>query len=113
MIPDHTCPHCGQRMLMRHGVRLSPKLADIFDLIEASRPRSITREVLADVLFPGRNRRKAMKCVSVHINHLNDFLEPTDFRVRMNGEARAYRVQRESVIDRAGRKSIPRAVAQS
>ena len=35
----HTCPHCGQRMTLRHGVRLSPREADLFDLIDNDQDR--------------------------------------------------------------------------
>ena len=45
--PHHVCPHCGQRMLMRHGVRSPPLLADLFDMIERSATRGVLCEALA------------------------------------------------------------------
>jgi hypothetical protein len=53
------CPHCGQRMLMRHGVRLSPKLADIFDMIEHAGERGIDPEVLSSCFYPGKPQAAA------------------------------------------------------
>ena len=79
-----TCPHCGQRMLMRHGVRLPPRCADLFDMIEHSGKRGVTREVLAWVFYPGKSKRDAERLVSVHINHINSFLESGDVRIKLS-----------------------------
>ena len=53
------CPHCHQRMLMRHGARLSPRLADLFDMIEHSGERGVLAETLAWVFYPGKSTRDA------------------------------------------------------
>lgn len=79
--PHHVCPHCGQRMLMRHGVRLPPLLADLFDMIERSATRGVLCEVLAWVFYPGKASHDARRCVAVNVHHLNSFLEQTDVRV--------------------------------
>jgi hypothetical protein len=52
--PHHVCLHCGQRMLMRHGVRLPPRLADLFDMIERSKTRGVLCEVLAWTFLSGQ-----------------------------------------------------------
>ena len=44
---DATCPHCGQRMLMRHGVRLTPQLAGMFDIISDSKDRGVMADALS------------------------------------------------------------------
>lgn len=94
------CPHCGQRMLVRHGVRLSPRLADLFDMIEHSGKRGILGEVLAWVFYPGKNAHAARRCVITNINHLNSFLEETDVRVISGGHAgdvKPYRIIKRRV----------------
>jgi hypothetical protein len=78
------CPHCGQRMLRRHGADLPPTSAAIFDLIEASRSRGVMPETLAWVFFPNKPLRSGRRLVAVHINRLNDFLSATDVHVRMS-----------------------------
>jgi hypothetical protein len=72
-------------MLIRHGVKLSPKLADVFDMIERAGKRGITRETLAWVFYPGKSKRDAERCISVTINHINEFLEETDVHVSTLG----------------------------
>ena len=89
------CPHCGQRMLTRHGAKLSPKLADIFDLIEHSGERGVPMDILVDVFYSGKPRRDAENCVRVNINHINDLFLATDVRVRNNGKSTPYKVVRE------------------
>jgi len=76
------CPHCGQRMLIRHGAKLSPRLADIFDLIEHSGDRGVSMEVLVSVFYTGKSKRDAENCVRVNISHINDMLASTNVRVR-------------------------------
>jgi hypothetical protein len=89
------CPHCGQRMLIRHGVKLPPLLADIFDLIEHSGKRGITREVLASVFWSDKSRKQAEACASVNINRINDFMVETDVSIRMSGRPQGlYKVTR-------------------
>lgn len=77
------CPHCGQRLLRRHGAELPPIPALIFDLIEASRSNGVKPEALAWTFFPNKPARAAAKLVAVHVNRINDFLQSTDVRVRM------------------------------
>lgn len=85
------CPACHQRMLLRHGVRLPPRCADIYDVIANSGKRGIPCETLSWVFFPGQATRAAKKCIAVHVNRLNDFLEPTDVMIS-GGRWRPYRV---------------------
>jgi hypothetical protein len=84
-------------MLMRHAVRLPPRLADLFDMIERSGKRGVLCEVLAWVFYPGKPTREAKRCVITNINHLNSFLESTNVRISggHNGnEPKPYRVAR-------------------
>jgi hypothetical protein len=81
------CPDCGQRMLVRHGVRLSPKLADIFDMVEHAGDRGVNLEVLAWCFYPDKPQTTARNAVRVSINHINDYLEETDVRIRMRGRS--------------------------
>ena len=94
------CPHCGQRMLIRHGVRLSPRLADIFDIIEHSGDRGVTEEVLSTIFYSGRSSREAYNCIRVNISHINSHLVSTDYRVAkaegVRGAEYPYRVLQEN-----------------
>ena len=98
------CPHCGQRKLIRHGVRLSPRLADIFDIIEHSGDRGVTEEVLSTIFYSGRPSREAYNCIRVNISHINSHLVSTDYRVAkaegVRGAEYPYRVLKE---DQAGK----------
>lgn len=76
------CPACGQRLLTRHGVELSPRLADLFDMIERSEGRGVMPEVLADVFYPGKPSTAGRRCVAVNIHFLNSRLLETDLQVR-------------------------------
>jgi hypothetical protein len=66
-------------------VRLSPKLADLFDMIEHSGERGVLREVLAWVFFPNKPKHDAERLISVHIGRINDLLEETNIRISMSG----------------------------
>jgi hypothetical protein len=102
----NVCPHCGQRMLMRHGVRLPPRLADLFDMIERSKRRGVLCEVLAWVFYPDKAAFAARRCVAVNVHHLNSLLEQTDVRVvgGKDGQiAKPYRVVMFIGTDRHGR----------
>ena len=94
------CPHCGQRMLTRHGVHLSPRLADIFDIIEHSGDRGVTEEVLSSIFYSGRPSREAYNCIRVNISHINSHLASTDYRVAktegVRGAEYPYRVLKEN-----------------
>jgi hypothetical protein len=82
-------------MLRRHGVKLSPMLADIFDMVEHSGQRGITREVLGYVFYPDKNRTAGQRCITANIWHINSFLESTDYCIRMSSRPfGVYRVER-------------------
>ena len=68
-------------MLIRHGVKLSPRLADIFDIIEHSGDRGVTEEVLSSIFYSGRPSREAYNCIRVNVSHINSHLVSTDYRV--------------------------------
>lgn len=89
------CPHCGQRMLIRYGVKLSPKLADIFDAIENSKDRGIDLETLSWMFYPDSKKQDAKNIVKVSISHINDLLVETDLRIRSECRYGAYRVVNE------------------
>ena len=89
---DNVCPCCGQRLLVRHGVRLSPKLADLFDLIERSGGRGVHMDVLVNVFHPDRSMQNARQCLAVNITHLNERLVETDLQVKADRQERLYRV---------------------
>jgi hypothetical protein len=80
---DHTCPHCGQRMLMRHGEHLPPKCADIFDMIEHAGERGVAPQVLRDVFFANRPHKAAYTGLKTHIWQINELLASTDLRIGM------------------------------
>ena len=83
--------HCGQRMLMRHGVRLSPRCADLLDMIEHSGTRGVPEEILVSVFYPDKSTRDAKNCVKVNVSHINNYLQSTDVRVVKNRDE-PYRV---------------------
>lgn len=92
---EGVCPHCGQRMLIRHGVQLSPKQADIFDMIERSKDRGVPPAVLRDVFFANRPARAAYAGVKAFVWQINEKLAETDLCVAMRDRPHgAYRVER-------------------
>lgn len=93
------CPCCGQRVLIRLGVRLSPRLADIFDMIERSGLSGVASEVLIGVFYPDRPCEAARACLKSNISHLNVMLAETDFEVRAS-RYEPYRVVRRQIADR-------------
>jgi hypothetical protein len=78
-------------MLMRHGVLLSPVLADIFDLIER-RKEGIAPETLTWVLY-GVSNRTTQRRLAANIWLLNSRLSATDYSVRAERH-RAYRLRK-------------------
>lgn len=85
------CPACGQPILMRHGIRLQRKKADLLDLIEKHTAHDgISLDRLAWLTYPDDPRPAACQRVRVHINQLNDLLEASEWRV-VNRDGR-YRV---------------------
>ena len=83
------CPHCGQKMLIRHGIKLSPKLADMFDMIAR---RAMDAETMAWVFYPGKSMREAKRCIYVSINHINGHFASTDIRIASDTRGGLYRV---------------------
>jgi hypothetical protein len=85
----HYCPCCGQRVLMRLGVGLSPKRADVFDAIHnQSNYGGIRSDVLAGMF--GR------ACVKVHVNHINKMIKPKGWEIVCEREGSAlgfYRIR--------------------
>ncbi len=82
------CTKCGQRILTRRGVQLSPKLADIFDAIEQGFPK----EEIA-VMFWGDNSRKCLKALATSVFHINSAFEWMESEVRIRGaRGEPYRV---------------------
>jgi hypothetical protein len=63
------CEHCGQRLLKRHGIALSPKQADLFDIIERCTDGIDTRE-LADLFHPGLPASEARDRIKANIYHI-------------------------------------------
>lgn len=84
-------------MLVRHGVLLSPKLADIFDMIERSGRRGVLPGILASVFYPNQSNKAARRALAVSVNHINDKLAATDVRVRMGARLEPYRVVKVKV----------------
>jgi hypothetical protein len=71
-------------MLIRHGVRLTPHKADMFDMIEHATKanRRIPVRVLADVFYPCMATPAAKNNVRVIIYQINDLLQPTDVVIK-------------------------------
>jgi len=97
---------------MRFGARLSPKQADIFDVIERQSGRSprhkrsgnggIRSDVLAS-MFGGSN------VVKVHISAINKLLMPQGWRIVCVSEGSAkgfYFVRRSKLVDRGTGRGI-------
>jgi hypothetical protein len=77
--------------IIRGGVRLSPKLAEIFDTL--SEPASLDQ--LCEVFYSGKPRHDAANCVKVQIHGINDLLRETDYAICSNGKRPpTYRVVR-------------------
>lgn len=90
------CPTCGQRVLVRHGVKFSPKQADIFDMIEHSGDRGVPPALLRDVFFPSQSHRDAYNGLKTFIWQINELLYSTDLSVKMRDRPHgSYRVERK------------------
>jgi hypothetical protein len=68
--------------MTHHGVRLSPHLADIYDMIARRGDKGASIEVLVGALYPGQPTKKARAALASCLVHINDRLEATDVRVR-------------------------------
>jgi hypothetical protein len=88
-----TCPTCGQRMLIRHGVRLSPMYADVYDMVERSGDRGVKGEVLGGVFYPDAPHTTQLNRIRSIVYHINIKLAETDYEVRAASN-QPYRVRR-------------------
>ena len=82
-------------MLVRHGVRLPPLLADMWDQIEAAKDRGLYIDSLVWMFYPGKPTREAGNCVKVNISRINDLMCETDYRIRSAERFAPYRVVME------------------
>jgi hypothetical protein len=84
-------------MLIRHGVRLTPKRADMFDMIERVTEAGgrIPVAVLADVFYPGVATAAAKNNVRVMVSQLNEYLEETDVQIKAL-RVEGYRLERRA-----------------
>jgi hypothetical protein len=96
------CPHCGARMLVRHGVRLPPKKADLFDMIERSSNigSSLTQHALAEIFYPSFSEHHGKANVRVMVSQINDLFESTDVIIRARG-GNGYRIEKR--LNQTGR----------
>jgi hypothetical protein len=88
---EEVCPHCGQRVLIRYGVPLSPKLADIFDAVERAGRFGISKEELTVMFFASLSK----KTLFVSIKHINDRFEwlESPIRIKSMGYGLPYRIE--------------------
>lgn len=86
------CAKCGQRVLLRLGVLLSPTRADVFDAIQRqSKYGGIRVDTLAHMFA------KTPACMKVHINHINKILRPKHWEIvceRQGSSKGFYKVKR-------------------
>jgi hypothetical protein len=89
-------------MLVRHGVRLSPKKADLFDMIDnVTRAGSrISLISLAEIFYPRASLDHGRNCVKATVHQINDLLESTDVMIRA-GRGDGYRIEQRSIQQRA------------
>ena len=71
-----TCPHCGQRLLTHHGVRLSPQEANIYSLISEGCGSLAQLCTALD---------KSSGLVRTHIHNINTRFRDTDFAIVSDG----------------------------
>lgn len=79
-----TCPQCGQRVIVRHGVALSPKKLDMFDMIERATPArgGISIDTLAEIFYSDKSAKDGRNAVKVTVNQINDLFASTDITIR-------------------------------
>ncbi len=84
------CERCGQRVLTRHGVHLSPKLADIFDAVE----QGIGDKKELATMFYGNANQASMRSLVCSVNHINKEFEwmESPVRIRSTGHNLPYKV---------------------
>lgn len=111
------CPHCGQPILVRYGVKLTPKKAALLDLIERRRA-GLALANLAAVLYPGVAINRACERIKTQVCQINDLMAGTDYRIvrqagryhlrghevkKFNGTQRPARPALDQVSDPKGR----------
>jgi hypothetical protein len=67
---------------LRHGVKLSPQLADIFDECHAD----MTLDRLCLIFYSDKPRHAAANCIKVQVHQINGLLKETDWAIRSNGK---------------------------
>ena len=90
------CAKCGQPLLTRYGVELPRRKAELFDYIERTGKRGISRAALADIFYPRTHPEAAKLSISSHIHQINDLLVSTDTRIRMDERSGFYHVVEEA-----------------
>ena len=77
------CPHCGQPMTVRFGVKLPRKKASILDMIsDVTKGRGgIDVDTLSWVFYPDKRRPDARNLIRNHVCQINDLLLSTDVRI--------------------------------
>jgi len=70
----HYCPKCGQRVLLRYGVHLSPRRADIFDVIKRASKYGGVSSLNLEGMF-GKN------VVKVHVSDINKLLTNVGYAI--------------------------------
>jgi hypothetical protein len=88
------CPHCGQPIVTFFGVKLTAHQSDIFNMILARADHGVSTDALIGVLYPGKPDYLARRALRANISLLNERLEETDKRVRLQPPRRdgIYRV---------------------
>ena len=66
------CPTCGQPLVdVRHGVKLTPLKARIFDAIEHAGEDGISTDDLFDIVFANDSRRPSISTLKAHVWQIN------------------------------------------
>jgi hypothetical protein len=77
--------------IIRGGVRLSPRLAEIFDTLS----EGVTLDRLCSTFYSGKPRHDAANCIKVQVHQINGLLKETDYAICSNGKRPpTYRVVR-------------------
>ena len=65
------CPTCHQRVLLRRGIHLSPRLADIYDHIERRGDLGEEDEVLLSMFYGACSKKVGLANLKSNIWHIN------------------------------------------
>jgi hypothetical protein len=67
-------------MLIRHGIRLSPRKADLFDMIERATKAGthISSDALAEIFCPSSDCQQGRDVVKTTVHQINGLLQETD-----------------------------------